>query len=409
MTPVSPAPDERDTADPLRAFRDRFVIEDDLVYLDGNSLGRLPKATVERTRDLVEHQWAHELVLGWEHWIDQGAEIGNRLAPLIGASQGEVVLCDQTSVNLYKVASAAMEASGRPSIVTDVGNFPSDRYVLGSLARSHGGRLILIPEDPTADDLEEAIDDSVGVVSFSHVSYRSGAMLDAVAITSVTHDHDAFIIWDLAHSAGSVPVDLNGWNADLAVGCTYKYLNGGPGSPGYLYVRSDLIDTLEQPITGWFSHARQFAMADAYEPAASIRKFVVGTPPMASLVGAGFGIDLTCEAGIEAIRSKSIALTSVFLDGIAAMPDHGFGVVTPTDPQRRGSHITLSHEHALRISKALRTRRLIPDFRAPNLIRFGFAPLYTTFGEVDEALSIITSVMDTGEYLTTPETAERVT
>jgi kynureninase len=393
----------------LREFRDRFIIEDGLIYLDGNSLGRLPKETIERTRDLVEHQWARELVLGWEHWIDQGVEIGNRLAPLIGASEGEVVVCDQTSVNLYKVASGAMAATGRPNIVTDVGNFPSDRYILGSLARSNGGELILVPEDPTPDDVANAVDDSVGVVSFSHVSYRSGAMLDAAAITSIAQDQGAFIIWDLAHSAGSVPVDLNGWNADLAVGCTYKYLNGGPGSPGYLYVRSDLIEELDQPMTGWFSHARQFAMADTYEPSASIRKFTVGTPPMASLVGAGVGIDLTSEAGIEKIRSKSIELTEAFLAGIASMPDHGFGIVTPTDPQRRGSHVTLSHDEALRISKALRAHRVIPDFRAPNLIRFGFAPLYTTFGEIDEALAIIASVMDGRAYLATPHTSDRVT
>lgn len=402
-------PIQRDAADPLRTYRDRFVVDDDLLYLDGNSLGRLPKATIERVRDLMERQWAHELVLGWEHWIDQGTVIGDRLAPLIGASRGEVVLCDQTSVNLYKVASAAMSACGRSNIVTDVGNFPSDRYVLGSLAAAHGGRLITVPEDPTPAEVAAVLDESVAVVSLSHVSYRSGAMLDAQAITTLAHERGAYVVWDLAHSAGSVPVDLNGWNADLAVGCTYKYLNGGPGSPGFLYVRSDLIEALEQPISGWFSHADQFAMAEQYEPAPSIKRFVVGTPPMLSLVGAACGIELTLEAGIEAIRAKSIELTEAFLEGISSMPEHGFTVVTPTDSAARGSHVTLAHKNALQISQALRTRRLIPDFRSPNLIRFGFTPLYTTFDEVDRAIATIGSVMDSGEYLTIPATAGRVT
>ncbi len=405
----TPTPDQRDATDPLAEFRDRFVIDDDLIYLDGNSLGRLPKATIGRVRGLMEQQWAHELVLGWEHWIDQGAEIGDQLAPLIGASKGEVVLCDQTSVNLYKVASAAMAASGRGNIVTDAGNFPSDRYVLGSLAAAHGGRLIVVPEDPSPADIDAVLDESVGVVSLSHVAYRSGAMLDARAITALAHERGTYVVWDLAHSAGSVPVDLNGWNADLAVGCTYKYLNGGPGAPGFLYVRSDLVDALEQPIAGWFSHADQFAMAQQYEPASSIRRFVVGTPPMLSLVGAASGIEITRKAGIDAIRAKSIALTEAFIDGISGMPEHGFTIVTPLDPAGRGSHVTLAHDNALQISKALRTRRLIPDFRSPNLIRFGFAPLYTTFDEVDRAIATIGSVMDSGEYLTIPASSDRVT
>ncbi len=409
MTRPTPTPHQRDVADPLAGFRDRFVIDDDLIYLDGNSLGRLPKATIVRTRDLVEDQWAHELVLGWEHWIDQGVEIGDRLAPLIGAADGEVALCDQTSVNLYKVAAAGMAASGRRNIVTDVGNFPSDRYILGSIAEARGGHLILVPEDPSPLDVASVLDDTVGVVSLSHVSYRSGAMLEAESITALAHRNGAYMIWDLAHSAGSVPVDLGAWTADMAVGCTYKYLNGGPGSPGFLYVRSDLIEKLQQPITGWFSHANQFSMSETYEPAPSIRKFVVGTPPMLSMVGAGVGIEITREAGIEAIRAKSVELTEAFIDGISAMSQHGLTIVTPLDPTGRGSHVTLAHDSALQISRALRARHLIPDFRSPNLIRFGFAPLYTTFDEVERAIATIGSVMDSGEYLTIPASTDRVT
>ncbi len=400
---------DRDAADPLARFRSRFVIDDDLIYLDGNSLGRLPTATIEATRRIVEEEWAHDLVRGWEHWIDQGVAVGDRLAPLIGATPGEVAVCDQTSVNLYKVASAAMLASDRSNIVTDRGNFPSDRYVLEAIARAHGGHLIFLPEDPSMEQIEEAMSDSVGVLSLSHVAYRSGAMLNGAAITTIAHDHGAYMVWDLAHSAGSVPVALNEWDADLAVGCTYKHLNGGPGAPGYLYVRIDLQSLLEQPIPGWFSHSDQFAMAQEYDPSPTIRRFVVGTPPMISLVAAAVGIDLTVEAGIDAIRTKSIALTEAFLAGFESRDDRGFTVVTPREPERRGSHVTLGHDHAYQISQALRARGVVPDFREPNLIRFGFAPLYTTFTEVEQALAVIDDVMSSGDYLSFPETRQRVT
>ncbi len=408
-TPTNRDAAHSDATDPLANFRSRFVISDDLIYLDGNSLGRLPTATVNATRKLVEEEWAGELVLGWEHWIDQGVEVGDRLAPLIGASPGEVVLCDQTSVNLYKAAFAGLRASERCNVVTDRGNFPSDRYILKTVANAHGGRLIFLPEDPSADQIEEALADNVGVLSLSHVAYRSGAMLDGAVVTSIAHAHDVFMVWDLAHSAGSVPVALNDWNADLAVGCTYKHLNGGPGAPGYIYVRSDLQSVLEQPIAGWYGHTDPFAMAQGFDPSPTIRRFVVGTPPMISLVAAGVGIDLTVEAGIDLIRAKSIALTEMFLDGIRSSDDSGFTVVTPLDPRMRGSHITLRHDHAYQISQALRSRRVIPDFRPPDLIRFGFTPLYTSFTEVEQALDTIADVMDTADYLSFPEARQRVT
>jgi len=384
--------------DPLAGFRSKFVIDDDLIYLDGNSLGRLPKATIDAVRSVVEAEWGHELVLGWDHWIDEGQAIGDRLATIVGASKGEVALCDQTTVNLYKVADAALTASGRSNIVTDEGNFPSDRYVLEAVASSHGGRLIFVPEDPTLNQLGEATDKSVGVVSLSHVAYRSGAMLDGAETTSLVHSAGAFMVWDLSHSVASVPISLNEWTADFAVGCTYKYLNGGPGAPGFLYARKDLVRTVEQPIPGWFSHADQFAMAHVYEPASSIRRFMVGTPPIISLVAAGVGIDLTIEAGIEAIRHRSIQLTSAFAARFRPLEMHGFAMVTPVDPDHRGSHITIRHRDAYQISQALRARNVIPDFRTPDLIRFGFAPLYTTFEEIDDAIDILIDVMETGAY-----------
>ena len=398
-----------DSLDPLRGFRERFVVGDGLVYLDGNSLGRLPKAAIKATREIVEQEWANELVLGWEHWLDQGVAVGDKLAPLIGASAGEVAICDQTSVNLYKVASAALAASRRGDIVSDRGNFPSDRYVLEQVARAHGGRIVWLDEDPTTQEIARSLTKTVGVVSLSHVAYRSGMMHDGAAVTKVVQDVGAYMVWDLAHSAGSVPVALNDWNAGLAVGCTYKYLNGGPGAPGFLYVREDLQTILEQPIHGWFSHANQFAMSSDYEPSPTIRRFIVGTPPMISLVAAEVGIDVIAEAGIDAIRAKSLLLTDMFIEGIDVLGNIGLTVVTPRDRDSRGSHVTLAHDNAYQISQALRARRVIPDFREPNLVRFGFTPLYTTFAEVAEALEIIADIMESQDYQQYPRSRLAVT
>jgi kynureninase len=398
-----------DAADPLAAFRERFVIEDHFIYLDGNSLGRLPAATPGRITEAVRGSWAHDLVLGWEHWLTMGTRLGDELAPLIGARRGEVAVCDQTSVNLYKLAAAGLGASGRVNVVTDVGNFPSDRYVLGSIAARAGGRLILAPEDPTVADLSGIIDDSVGLVSLSHVSYRSGTMVDGAAITRLVHDRGAVMLWDLAHSTGSVPVYLSDWEADLAVGCTYKYLNAGPGAPGFLYVRGDLQETLEQPITGWFGHKDQFGFTETWEAADDIRRFLVGTPPVVSMVGVDVGVGLTAEAGIDALRTKSIELTSMFIDAVAPFEDHGIEIVTPLDASRRGSHVTVKHRHGLQIASTLRARGVIPDFRAPDLIRFGFAPLYTTFAETDRAALILGEILDTRSYESFPNTRGGVT
>ena len=387
-----------DAADPLARVRERFVIDDEFVYLDGNSLGRLPKATIARMRAVVEDEWAQELVLGWNHWLDIGIDIGAKLAPLIGADPGEVVLCDQTSVNLYKLAVAGLRHSGRTDIITDEGNFPSDRFVLGAVASAAGGRLILAPEDPTAGDVRALMTPNVGLVSFSHVGYRSGAMLDAAGVTTAAHDGGALMLWDLAHSVGAVPVELNAWGADLAVGCTYKYLNAGPGAPAFLFVSDPLITELEQPMAGWYAHEDQFAMAPNFVPAQDIRRFVVGTPPIVSMVGADEDIRITAEVGMADIRTKSLALTNFFIEALDAMPHHGFNLITPRSHEARGSQITIQHPEGYRISLALRKAGVIPDFRAPDLVRFGFTPLYTTFGEAAEAAEVLDRVMSNGEY-----------
>lgn len=404
-----PSPAVLDGLDELAHFRDRFVIEDDTIYLDGNSLGRLPKETGPRIHQLVYEQWGATLVRGWEQWLDEGLRIGDALAPLIGANLGEVAICDQTSINLFKLASAGLAAGGRDSIVTDRANFPSDRYILESVASSHGGRVIFAEDDPTPESISELVDDTVGLVSLSHVAYRSGAMADGAAITEVVHEQGALMLWDLAHSAGAVPVALSQWRADLAVGCTYKYLNAGPGAPGFLYVRSDIQTELSQPIRGWFGHADQFGFAPDWRPADGIRRFLVGTPPMISMVGVDVGIALTTEAGIESIRGKSLALSSAFLDATAHLGDHGITTITPTEPARRGSHVTLVHDRGFQIAANLRDRGVIPDFRAPDLIRFGFAPLYTTFQEVATAADVLTDIVESQSYLAFGENRSGVT
>lgn len=385
------------------------MIKDSLIYLDGNSLGRLPKDTALRIQEVVETEWAEQLVLGWDTWLDSGTRIGDLLAPLIGAHAGEVAVADQTSVNLHKLSSAALALSGRRNILTDSGNFPSDRYILASVAEAAGGTLVVVREDPSLADLDASLDATIGVVSLSHVSYRSGLMADGAAVTDLAHRHGALMLWDLAHSVGAVSVDLAGWNADLAVGCTYKYLNSGPGAPGFLYVRRDLQTELEQPITGWFGHVDQFGFAREWSPAPDIRRFLVGTPPIISMTGVEVGANLTAEAGIEAIRAKSVGLSSLFIDALEPTLDLGVEIITPRNPDLRGSHVTIRHERGLQIASALRQREVIPDFRSPDLIRFGFSPLCNTYQETLDAASILTQILRTGSYEQFTETRSGVT
>ncbi len=302
-----------DRADPLAAFRDRFVIPDPhLVYLDGNSLGRLPVATRDRLHRVVD-AWATDLIAGWDEWMDLGAQAGALLAGIVGAAPDEVTLADSTSVNLYKLALAGSAARpGRRVLVTDDDNFPTDRYILQGIAADHGLTLRVLRTDPDegvrAADLAGALDDDVALVCLSHVAYRSGAVADLPALTALAHRAGALVLWDLCHSAGAVPVGLSSAAADLAVGCTYKHLNGGPGAPAFLYVRRDLQDRLRQPIWGWFGQSDQFAMGPGYQPLPDIRRFLVGTPPVLSAYGAVEGARLTAEAGIDAIAAKVRAL-----------------------------------------------------------------------------------------------------
>ena len=389
-----------DAADPLAPFRDRFVLPDQkLVYLDGNSLGRLPAATVERLTRVVGDEWGGELIRGWDHWLDEPLRVGDRLAEaVLGAGPGEVVLSDSTSVNFYKAALAALEARpGRRVVVTDRPNFPTDRYVLEGLARARDLEIAWLEPDevegPQPADIEAALADhrgDVALVTLSHVNYRSAAIANMGAITALAHDAGAMTIWDLSHSAGSIAVDLEGSGADLAVGCTYKFLNGGPGAPAWLYVRRSLQGQLRNPIQGWFGQHDQFAMGQGYDPEPGIRSWLVGTPGIIGLAAADEGIKQVAEAGIDRIRAKGIALTEyaiALLD--ARLANLGFSLGSPRDPARRGSHVAIRHPDARRLTADLIARDVIPDFREPDSIRFGLSPLTTRFSDVDAGVAAL--------------------
>ena len=382
-----------DAGDPLAAFRDRFVIaEPELVYLDGNSLGRLPRATAERLRGVVDREWAGELIRGWEHWLEEPARVGNLLAEsILGAEADEVIVADSTTVNFFKLADAAAESMpARRIVVTDRANFPTDRYVLEGIARRRDLEIAWLEGDPvdgpTVPDVEAALaahPDDVALVTLSHVNYRSAAIADMAGITSAAHEAGALVLWDLSHSAGSIEVELAASGADLAVGCTYKYLNGGPGAPAWLYVRREVQRQLRNPIQGWFGQRDQFAMGQGYDPAPGIREWLTGTPGIVALAAAEEGIRLVAEAGMAAIRAKGVALT----DYAIALHDAwlaplGFTVGSPRNGKRRGAHVAVRRADARELTAQLIRNGVVPDFREPDSIRLGLSPLTTSFADV---------------------------
>lgn len=385
---------ELDLADPLGHYLDRFTaIEAGLVYLDGNSLGRLPRKTLEDVKDLLAEQWGRRLIRGWrEGWMELGRDTGDLLATnLLGAHPGSTVLADSTSVCFFKLASAALDARcDRTTIVTDTDNFPTDRYIVEGLAARHGKRVVWIESDrrtgPQPEQLQDAIrhaPDDIALVTFSHVSYRSAHIADLKTVSELAHDAGALVLWDLCHSAGVLDPQLAASEVDLAVGCTYKYLNGGPGAPAFLYVDPRLQDELRQPIWGWFGRTDPFEMAAGYDPASGISSFITGTPPILGITAARTGIELAIEAGIDAIRSKSIALTEFAIELIDEnLGPLGVRVGSPREPARRGSHVALVHPDARTLTAQLADRDVITDFRAPDVIRFGLSPMTTTFVDV---------------------------
>ncbi len=401
---------ELDAADPLAGFRDRFVpLEPGLVYLDGNSLGMLPAGTAQRVADVISQEWGTGLIRSWAHWMDLPGQAGDLLGEhLLGAAPGQVVVGDSTTVNLYKLACAALDARpGRAVLVTDDDNFPTDRYVLDGIAARSGRHLRLIRTDIDQgiqpDDVRAAIGPDTALLCLSHVAYRSGALADMATITRLAHDAGALVLWDLCHSAGSVPVDLDGCGADLAVGCTYKYLNAGPGAPAFLYVRRDLQDRLTQPIQGWFSQQDQFTMGPRYEPAPGMARFTTGTPNIPGTAAVQEGTRLLAEAGIQALRDKGIRLTSYLIElADAWLAPLGCTLASPRDAARRGSHVCLQHPDAGRISQALIRAGVIGDFRTPDRLRLGPAPITSRFTDVWDALDTLRTILETRAYADSP-------
>ena len=389
-----------DAADPLGPFRRRFVVPDpSLVYLDGNSLGRPPLRAIERLARVATEEWAGELIRGWDHWLDGPRRIGDLLGTgLLGARPDEIAICDSTTVDFYRLASAALDARpGRRVVVTDRANFPTDRYVLEGLARDRDREIAWLEPDPitgpSAADVAavlEARAGDVALVTLSHVNYRSAAIADLPAITALAHDAGALVLWDLSHSAGSVPVGLADHGVDLAVGCTYKYLNGGPGAPAYLYVRSELQAELRNPIQGWFGQADQFEMGQGFRPMAGIGGWLTGTPGVLGLAAAEEGIRVSVEAGIDAIRAKGIALTEYAIAlHDAWLAPLGFGLGSPREAARRGSHVSVRRADARALTRDLIAAGVVPDFRAPDSIRLGLSPLTTSFADVARGMEIL--------------------
>jgi len=389
-----------DAADPLAHHRDRFARSEGLVaYLDGNSLGRPLAATRERLASFVDGPWAGRLIRSWdEGWMDAPTELGDTLGRVaLGAAPGQTVVADSTTVLLYKAARAALEARpGRRVIVADTENFPTDRFVLEGIAAERGLELRWITPDPeagvTPEEVAAAVGPDTALVLLSHIAYKSAYVADLPGITRLVHDAGALVLWDLCHSAGAVPLSLDADGVDLAVGCTYKYLNGGPGSPAFAYVATGLQDRVRQPVQGWMGSADPFAMGPAYEPASGIRQMISGTPPIVGMLPMRDMLDLLDEAGMPEVRAKSTALTGFVIDvADAYLP--GVRVVSPRDPERRGSHVMLDHPDFRRVVAQAWERGVVPDFRPPQGLRVGLSPLSTSFTEVAVGLWVIRELL----------------
>lgn len=408
---------DMDASDPLASYRGAFSISDpNLIYLDGNSLGRLPRASVPHLQAVVENQWGNRLIRSWnEDWMAAPALLGAKIAHLIGARPDEVLVSDATSINLFKLAVAALRARpGRRKIVSDVLNFPSDLYILQGVIDLLGGEheLALIPSQDgisiTPEAIEKHIDERTALVCLSHVVFKSAYLYDMAFVNQLAHQAGALVLWDLSHAAGAVPVDLERCQTDLAVGCTYKYLNGGPGAPAFLYVRRELQDQLQPPIWGWFASQAPFEFETEFTPANNIQRFAVGTPPVLSMKALEPALDMLLEAGMEQIRHKSMIGTEymIFLADRWLTP-LGFTLGSPRAVERRGSHISLRHPEGYRITRALTESRppavrVIPDFRAPDNIRLGFAPLYNTFTQIHQAMARLSLIVEDELYASYP-------
>ena len=389
-----------DRADPIRAFRDRFRLPEGVIYLDGNSLGALPKATADRVKKVLDVEWGEHLVDGWlkDNWMGLSEVLGDKIAKLIGADAGEVIVVDTTSINVHKVIAAAMlMRPDRRTLLTDKGNFPTDVYMAQGLVEFLGRqhRIKMVEEDQVA----ESIDEDTAAVFCTQINYKTGRLHDMAKITKAAHAKGALAIWDLAHTAGCVPIELNKIEADFAVGCGYKYLNGGPGAPAFVFAPKRHHDKVRQPLTGWLGHANPFEFGLDYKPAQGIRQFRASSPPILGIVAMEAGIDDMIEFGIGNVRAKSLALTSLFMKLVEErLLKHGFTIATPKETERRGSQVALTHKDGWAIMQALKARKVIGDFREPNIVRFGFAAPYVRFADVWDAVENLVQVMEKEEW-----------
>jgi kynureninase len=408
-----------DAQDELAPFRERFAVDDpELIYLDGNSLGRLPRAAAALARELVNDQWGRRLIRGWnDAWFGLPERIGGKIAQLLGAAPDEVIVADSTSVNLFKLAMAALQARPGPRrIVTDDLNFPSDLYVLQSVLDLCGGGPLDVVRSSDGitlplDSLAAALKEPAALVSLSHTAFKSAFVHDLAAVTELAHRAGALTLWDLSHSVGAMPLDLEAAGVDLAVGCGYKYLNGGPGAPAFLYVRRAQQPQLRNPLAGWFGRHDPFGFALEYEPEPGMRQFLTGTPPVLSLALIEPGVDLLLEAGLERLREKSVRQTGYLIDlWEQVLQPLGYRLGTPRGPAQRGSHVSLSHPEGWRINRALiEQMQVIPDFRAPDLIRLGVTPLYTTYAELHRAVEALRRIASDRLYEAYPAQRQGVT
>ncbi|RNJ64144.1 MAG: kynureninase [Porphyrobacter sp. IPPAS B-1204] len=395
MTPEARAA-EFDAADPLANYRERFMLPDGVIYLDGNSLGALPKATPAAVQRVVEQEWGEGLIRSWNDagWFEAAGRVGAKIAPLIGAAPHEVIACDSTSVNLFKLIAAALQMlPGRKVVLSEPGNFPTDLYMIAGL-EAQGLATRRLAE---RDRLAQALDADVALLMLTHVHYKTGAMHDMAALTRAAHEAGALVLWDLSHSTGAVPVDLNGIGADFAVGCGYKYLCGGPGAPAFAFVAERHQAELQQPLTGWFGHAAPFAFTDDYAGAPGIDRLQCGTPPVLGLAALEVGVELIAEIGVERLYGKSQALSEFFLESLMA---HGVALelVSPPRSAERGNQLSFRHAEAYAICQALIARGVIGDFRAPDVLRLGFAPAYLSFADMAAAARHLAEVLSSGEW-----------
>lgn len=385
-----------DAADPLARHRGDFLLDDAVAYLDGNSLGALPKATPARIEEVVRGEWGEGLISSWNtaSWIDLPQRIGAKIAPLVGAKPHEVIVADSVSVNLFKLISAALSMQdGRKVVLSEPGNFPTDLYMVEGLEAQGLAERRLAQRG----DIESALDDSVALLLLTHVHYKSGAMFDMARLTRAAHDAGALVLWDLSHSVGAVPVDLNGAGADFAVGCGYKYLNGGPGAPAFAWVAERHHASLQQPLSGWMGHAKPFEFSDQYKPAPGVDQLLCGTAPIISMSALDVGVNLISGIGIDALVAKSRAMSEFTQAAMAEMVPE-LHCISPDDPQSRGSQLSFRHEHAYELCQALIARRVVGDFRAPDILRLGFAPAYVRFADCWRAVSELRDLLDSGEW-----------